>query len=35
VDIDTLEDRLRRDVVSRQAIFMMPLMFGVWSRKLG
>jgi len=34
VDIDTLEERLRRDVVSRQAIFMMPLMFGVWSRKL-
>jgi hypothetical protein len=35
VDIDTLEVRLRQDVVSRQAIFMMPLMFGAWSRKLG
>jgi ubiquinone/menaquinone biosynthesis C-methylase UbiE len=35
VDIDTLEERLRQDVVSRQAIFMMPLMFGAWSRKVG
>lgn len=35
VDIDTLEERLRQDVVSKQAIQMMPLMFGAWSRKLG
>jgi ubiquinone/menaquinone biosynthesis C-methylase UbiE len=35
VDIDTLEERLRQDVVSRQAIQLMPLMFGAWSRKLG
>ena len=35
VQIDTLEERLRQDVVSRQAIQMMPLMFGAWSRKVG
>ena len=34
VDIDTLEERLRQDVVGKQAIQMMPLMFGAWSRKL-
>jgi len=33
VDIDTLAERLRRDVVSRKAIHMCPLMFGAWSRK--
>ena len=33
VDIDTLEQRLRDDVVSRRAIQMLPIMFGAWARK--
>jgi len=35
VEIDTLEERLRQDVVSRQGVHMMPVMFGAWSRKAG
>ena len=33
VDIDTLAARLRDDVVSRQGILMLPIMFGAWTRK--
>ena len=33
VEIETLAERLRDDVVSRQAVHMLPLMFGAWSRK--
>ena len=33
VEIETLTERLRDDVVSRQAVHMLPLMFGAWSRK--
>ena len=33
VDIDTLAARLRDDVTSRQAIQMLPIMYGAWARK--
>jgi len=33
VQIDTLAARMRDDVVSQQGVFMLPLMFGAWSRK--
>jgi len=33
VDIDTLAQRLRDDVVGRDAIQVLPIMFGAWSRK--
>jgi ubiquinone/menaquinone biosynthesis C-methylase UbiE len=35
IRIDTLADRLRDDVVSRNAIHMLPIMFGAWTRKQG
>lgn len=35
IDIDTLGDRLRDDVVRARGVFLMPLMFGAWSRKAG
>jgi ubiquinone/menaquinone biosynthesis C-methylase UbiE len=34
VEIDGLADRLREDVVRRNAIQMLPLMYGAWSRKI-
>jgi hypothetical protein len=33
VDIETLTERLRDDVVSHRAVQMLPLMFGAWARK--
>jgi hypothetical protein len=33
VDIDTLAARTRDDVVSRQAVQMLPIIFGAWARK--
>lgn len=33
VDIDTSTSRLREDVVSRQAVQMLPIIFGGWTRK--
>jgi ubiquinone/menaquinone biosynthesis C-methylase UbiE len=33
MQIDTLAARLRDDVVSRHGVFMLPIMFGAWSRK--
>jgi SAM-dependent methyltransferase len=33
VDIDTLEQRIRDDVVSQRGVQMLPLMFGAWARK--
>ena len=33
VQVDTLAQRLRDDTVARQAVQMLPLMFGAWSRK--
>jgi len=33
IGIDTLAARLRDDVVGRQGIMMLPIMFGAWSRK--
>ena len=33
MDIDTLADRLREDVVKRNAIQMLPIMFGAWSHR--
>jgi len=33
VDIDTLAARLRDDVTSRQAIQMLPIIYGAWARK--
>jgi ubiquinone/menaquinone biosynthesis C-methylase UbiE len=35
VEIDTLAARLRDDVVGRKAVFMLPIMFGAWTRKRG
>lgn len=35
VDIDSLGARLRDEVVSRQGIQMLPIMFGAWARKTG
>jgi ubiquinone/menaquinone biosynthesis C-methylase UbiE len=35
VGIDTLAARLRDDVVQRQGVQMLPLMFGAWSHKAG
>jgi len=32
VDVDTLADRLRAQVVERKGIHMLPLMFGAWAR---
>ena len=34
VDIDTLEDRLRADAVSRDAIQILPPLVGAWARNL-
>lgn len=33
LDVDTLEERLRQDVLSRNGILMMPTMYGAWSHK--
>ena len=33
IDLDTLATRLREDVVSRQGILMLPMMYGAWTRK--
>ena len=33
VDLDTLAARLRDDVVGRQAVQMLPMIFGAWTRK--
>jgi len=33
MDIDTLAARIRDDVVSRQGIMMLPMMYGAWTRK--
>jgi hypothetical protein len=32
VDVDTLAARLREDVTSRQAVQMLPIIYGAWSR---
>jgi 2-polyprenyl-3-methyl-5-hydroxy-6-metoxy-1,4-benzoquinol methylase len=34
VDIDTLEDRLRADVVARQAVQILPPLIGAWARNV-
>ena len=33
VEIDTLAERLRRDVVEHRGGQMLPIMFGAWARK--
>ena len=33
VQIDTLAERLRREVVEHRAVQMLPIMFGAWARK--
>src|SRR5262245_57755756 len=33
MDLDTLAARVRDDVVSRQGIMMLPMMYGAWARK--
>ena len=33
VDVDTLAERMRADVVGRSAVQMLPLMFGAWARR--
>jgi hypothetical protein len=33
VQIDTLADRLRRDVVEGKRVQMLPIMIGAWARK--
>ena len=33
VDVDTLAERLRREVVKSGGVMMLPLMFGAWSRR--
>ena len=33
VDIDTLAARMRDDVLTRQAVQMLPIIFGAWARK--
>jgi len=35
VDLDTLAARLRDDVVGRQAVQMLPMIFGAWTRMVG
>jgi ubiquinone/menaquinone biosynthesis C-methylase UbiE len=35
VQIDTLAERVRHDVVSRHAIQFLPMMFGAWTKKTG
>src|SRR5262249_40300694 len=35
VDIDTLADRLREDVVRHDGVQMLPIMYGAWSHRRG